>query len=518
MIVEVRACCGPNDTVDTASDFVSKLPVYTMDQARTYFAKLKDTSLTGLLEFARSYGFSMFQLDFLRKLVPGTTEREIMVADEQYPAGGSTIEGYSMSFTDMVQVPADFTKISWPGDYSASRAATVELKDPYCNDADDKVSFAKADLGQYTLPALQPRALPASTMRIVGLKDVWSVWAPNYVVGCVKDIKVAFNNTLSRVIALGGNTIILTPWTFFDGSKDKWRVFNPSELNTSTMNDTALAWAVGEAKKRGLKVIWMNQIQGASKGNGAFWLSSEATAEQVLKSYDALDEYMLERGALLQKLGVDAVMMGSWLWADFSSVLDQATFARRTQSILSQLRKNFKGKIIYEASDVTLTDAALTSLIDMYSYTPQANYSDNDLNQFSLQNLKARYTTHFDRLRNLLAGKQVIWVLGAPSRRDIYTTGYLEETFCSAGYGLDAGNYSNKCLQMSKQADFSMQALIYEASFEFLTEQSGIQHSGVTTEYWMDNNLLPSTTFPNLAASVRGKPAEYIAYKWFTAR
>lgn len=518
VLVEVHACCGPNDSVDTASAFLTQLPSYSIDQAKYYFAKLKDSSLPVLLEFARTYGFSMFQLDFLRNLAPGTTVREIILADEQYPAGGATIEGYGMTFSDMVQVPADFSKIAWPSDYSAAKAQTVQLKDPYCNDADDKITFAKTDLGQYALPAIAPRALPASTMRIVGLKDVWSVWAPNYVVGCVKDMKVAFNNTLNRVIALGGNTIILNPWTFLDGSKDKWRVFNPSELNTSTMNDAALTWAVGQAKKRGLKVIWINQIQGASKGNGAFWLSSDATPEQVLKSYDALDEFMLDRGALLQKLGVDAVMLGSWLWADFSSVLDQATFAKRTENLLRKLRQNFKGKVIYEASDVTLTHPALTGLIDMYSYNPQAHYPDSEMQQFSLQDLKSRYRSSFEKMRNHLIGKQVIWGLGAPSRRDIYTTGYMEETFCSGGYGLDAGPYSSKCLQLTKQADFSMQALIHEASFEFLSEQTGIQHSGVSVEYWMDNNLLHSTTFPNLAASVRGKPSEYIAYKWFTAR
>ena len=38
---------------------------------------------------------------------------------------------------------------------------------------------------------------------------------------------------------------------------------------------------------------------------------------------------------------------------------------------------------------------------------------------------------------------------------------------------------------------------------------------GVSIQYWMDDNLLPSFTFPNLATSIRGKPAEAIVRQWF---
>jgi hypothetical protein len=50
-----------------------------------------------------------------------------------------------------------------------------------------------------------------------------------------------------------------------------------------------------------------------------------------------------------------------------------------------------------------------------------------------------------------------------------------------------------------------------EAAFQ----DQQLNMTGVAVAYWMDDNILPSTTFPNLAYSIRGKPAEAIVQRWF---
>jgi len=61
------------------------------------------------------------------------------------------------------------------------------------------------------------------------------------------------------------------------------------------MGDADLEGSVAEVKARGLAVFWRNQILGTQDGKGNYLPYPPATAENVLKSYDAL-EICLEEG------------------------------------------------------------------------------------------------------------------------------------------------------------------------------------------------------------------------------
>lgn len=72
------------------------------------------------------------------------------------------------------------------------------------------------------------------------------------------------------------------------------------------------------------------------------------------------------------------------------------------------------------------------------------------------------------------------------------------------------------CIQRNQRTDFSLQAQHIEAYLEAIREQTSFTVRSVeVADYWLTDNLTPGATFPNLAFSVRNKPAEGVIRAWF---
>jgi hypothetical protein len=241
-----------------------------------------------------------------------------------------------------------------------------------------------------------------------------------------------------------------------------------------------------------------------------------ATVENVLKSYDALERYLEERGAFLQRIGVDGVSLGGYYWAAFPQILSPEQYVDRTARLVKRLKAVFKGKVSYDAHAGIASDPYLAGAIDYYEGGLWAwGVTEQEAANLTVPTLKAKYRQMIDGFRQSpLSGKPIIWNVYMPSRSDALTTGYLEETFCTAGYDLGV-TYATSCIQTGKTTDFGLQAIAHEAALEAIFEQDSGNVAGVSIQYWMDDNLLPSFTFPNVATSIRGKPAEAIVYQWF---
>jgi hypothetical protein len=511
----------------TVEIFAELGPVYPIAEAQTAYSQANPSTLGAAIEYAKTKWLNSFQIDFLSKRSPATTAFHALENNISPPNGGATILNYALDFENVVEVPARLSAISYPADFRKS-LPRVSIPDPFCNFTVDKTYYPASYLGSRELPAIDPRPLPSTVSRVAGMKDVWGKpnkqgyeFSPNFIPGCANDVRAVFQQTLLRLKQLNIDTIVMVPWTFFDGSKDPWRVEKPEETLSSTIGDVDLRWAVAEAKRHNIKTWISVQIQGARKtpnnnGSSEFYLSTEATPERVLKSYDALDRFLLERGRFYQEIGVDGVVMGGWYWAGFEGVLDSPTYIARTRQKIENLKSGFKGKVIYSASEAVGRNAPLASLIDVYAFGVFNPFTEKDAETVTVAQLKQAYVQQAENLKRWADTKPVLWMIGAPSRADYFAEGYLEETFCTAGFGLDGSSFSNKCIQRDKKVDFALQAMIYEANFQALTEQKGLNLFGVTTQdYWMDGNLMPNVTFPNLGFSVRGKPAEYIVFRWF---
>jgi hypothetical protein len=503
-------------------------PVYSIAEAQAAYSQANPANLSAAIEYAKTKKLNSFQVDFLAKRPPGTTVFHAIENNIAAPNGGATITNYTLDFDDVVELPSQLSATNYPADFRRA-LPRVSIADPFCSYTADKTFYPSAYLGSRELPSIDPKPLPSTIARVAGMKDVWGKpnkqgyeFAPNFIPGCANDVRAVFQKTLVRLKQLNIDTIVMVPWTFFDGSKEVWRIETPEETLSSTIGDVDLRWVVAEAKRNNIKTWISMQIQGALKtpnnnGSSEFYLSTEATPERVLKSYDALDRFLLERGRFYEEIGVDGVVMGGWYWAGFEGILDSPTYIARTRQKIEKLKTHFKGKVIYSASEAVGRNAGLAALIDVYSFGVFNPFTEKDAATVTVQQMKQEYAQQAANMKTWAGDKPVLWTIGAPSRSDYFSSGYLEETFCTAGFGLDGSSFSNKCIQRDKKVDLALQAMIYEANFQALSEQRGLNLYGVTTQdYWMDGNLMPNVTFPNLGFSVRGKPAEYIVYRWFS--
>ena len=506
----VEVCCVADKTSFQLNQF--GLPIYSQDFIKQKFDSFQFKSLNDSLAFGEAYYLSAFQMDYLNGLEPGTT---IKISESL--AGGATITGYSLPFKSVIQIPTDFTTAKYPDDFLKSKAIDVSIVNPYCDLDPLNISYPATFAGIFTLPVIKSENTVNNYRKFAALADHWTNGNPAYIPGCVESSTRAIQITFNRLKKLNIDTVILTPWSVFDATRDTWKIMEPDVTKTS-ISDSDLTWIVAAAKQAGLKVYWSNQIQIAQRGNIQL-TEADANSANVLKSFDALDEYLQERGAFLQTLNIDGVVFQSNYWTSFDRVLDSTTFTSRTAQNIKKLKLNFKGKILYDYSDSISKSAQLIDLIDEFHASVWgSNLTKQEIPNINVDILKQKYIVQLNSIKNAIGSKPIIWDISTPSWLDYYSSStFLDLSFCmvAAGQG-PRTDLTKPCMQRDIPTDFSIQAISLEAAMEALSDIGALSNNGVSiSRYWMDSNIFPSVTFPNLDSSIRGKPAEYIIYKWF---
>lgn len=511
LAVQVEFCCDQRTSLDEVARFISKFPKYSTDDAKKLYASRLPMTGDEKTIFQATYGFSEIQMDYLTGQKLGTSFLTSKLG------GGVYMDGVTFELDQMIQIPTEISEVKYPEDFQKSRATTVTVTNPACDYAPKVTYFPAQSMGDWTLPPIQVTPIPNKVMRVAALLDVWKPLNPTYVPGCFADIRDVIRRTLDRLAALHVDTVIVSPWSAFDGRNDVWHVLDSNDLSLdSSMNDEGLIWATAEIKKRGMKVFWFNQIQIARKTDQQNYLSTEANPLLVNKCYDALESYLLERSKLLESLGVDGIVFGSWYWANFEGILESASFVQRTNTLLEIIKRNFSGKVVYDASELVATTELLNSKIDYYHYSPQAFFSPSTIGTLSVANLKEQYLKSINQSRAILSKKPTFMMQTAPSRYDQFWTGYVELSSCTAGFGIDGGPESTTaCIQRDRQTDFAIQALIHEATLEAMFSQNVTEVGAVAFPYGFDENLTNLSYFPSLSPSIRNKPAESVIYQWY---
>lgn len=513
LTVPVTICCSATENVSTAVDFVAKLPVYSIEKIRNLYASYGVTGWSSAFKFAASYGLSYPQLDFLKGEAAGTSLTEWRNNGPRNPYtamnGGATISGYSINIPNAVSVSSDLSQIRYPDDFSIARSTTVNVQDPYCNNNPANNTFLATDLGNYSLPRINVVPLQSGVVKIANIKDIWDVLNPGIVESCTKDISFAWNTTFDRLIKVGVNAISITPWSFLYYGNQNWRLpVAGADPRVSQMTDADVRWIVGLAKARGFKVYWVNQIQGVIKTDGSYLTESETTVEHVQKAVAAIKDYLAERGAFLQSVGIDGVIMGPWYWVNFGNYLGIAGLSSANIQMMSSLKQNFTGEIVYGASGVGEITTELNTVVDRYIYNQYVGFDSSTIGSYSVEAVKSMYTQGISEFLSVTAGKPLVIDASIQSRAGFFTSspGYYDPFCTSSG--------ENPCIQTTLRADFGLQAIFTEALLE-TTPLFGSRLGGVIMPYFVSPNLLPPASFYNQDATVRGKPAEYIFYKWF---
>lgn len=424
------------------------------------------------------------------------------------------------SFTHSV----DPLRTPYPDGYRVPSRRAAEVFLDKCTVAPATVTTPRGWSGRFAQPVPTGAPLPTAIRRGMGLKDVWEPGNPIYDPACIgkaaTTARAEFTRTATRLKALGVDFINIIPWTFIGTKPDgSWKILLPvSEVKSSTMSDEDFAWAVGEAHRIGLKVTWISQIQGIQRSNGV-GEGLPATRENVSRFMTAYEPYLVARAAFMQRLGVDTMSVSCSCF----TVLEQAQFADiytpAMARILPKVRAAYKGRLRMGLHPSIMHEPAIHDAIDEVALGLWWNFTAEQVPTLTVASMKK----HFSDVIQGYAGvpdykgfdKPIAFLVGAPSRADFYTTGYLEETFCSAGFDSIAG-VDSACIQRNQRTDFSLQAQHIEAYLEAIREQTSFTVRSVeVADYWLTDNLAPGATFPNLAFSVRNKPAEGVIRAWF---
>ena len=171
---------------------------------------------------------------------------------------------------------------------------------------------------------------------------------------------------------------------------------------------------------------------------------------------------------------------------------------------------------------------------------------------------RSRYTTALqgEVSLNAAANKPFLVNVYVAPRANFLTTDYPKETFCgalsgpqrsppaptsSSGFRPSSSRSSSSSTPLScsalspplqvvyamaiyteirtlphPAADFSAQALLYAAKLNVIRQNASLSIYAVDgKDYWMVDQLVPSTTFPNRTVSPRNKPAEGVLLHHF---
>ncbi|MDB5874978.1 MAG: hypothetical protein JWQ07_4420 [Ramlibacter sp.] len=438
------------------------------------------------------------------------------------------------SAVESISVPTDLTQVSYPSGYQTSTTTEADINTDPCNLDIAKVTYPASWNGQYPLPAIRGAPLKQSIARAVMFKDIGLQpgnpafilpGAPGAPGGCSGDLQTAFVKTMARLHTLGSDYITITQWHWATENQDGSWYFTKAEDTFGSMTDADTTGMVQKAHAAGLKVIMKNQIQGFYPfGNPSNMTAPPATAEVFAKWFPAFQAYIAERSVFFESLGVDVMEVGcgACLFHDNGdgSSAHAALFQSEYLKALDTIKLHFTGQVLM-ATPPWIYSSSLASKVDifevgMYSVNGAAQLTDSltvDAYRALVANSSLQYAI------NLLDGygKRIMISMAMQSRRSMFTLpGYVEETVCTAY--INALNPDNTaCIQREQLPDFSMQAIVYEASLEAINQMT-TTHSTLMVnmmDYWETDSLMPFTAFPSLATSFRNKPAEGVVKAWF---
>jgi hypothetical protein len=433
-------------------------------------------------------------------------------------AFGQPLQG--TDFPGYITAPNDPFVIPYPAFYQNRPASqTVRVADPYCALQSPIIAYPRSFLGSFPLPSITGAPLPASIQRGVQLKDYWN--APGF--GIVQgnqvckpkpsDMHDAFTASVVRIKQLGADHIGVVDTPVIVDSHGNRVVAAVSGQTPFVdpagsglgISDDDLAFIASTVSAAGLD-LWID-IQVCCFGGDppdAQWLS---------EFLDAYTQYIVHEAQRAQKYGAKSIMLNWDAWF-FDTTPFGDLFPSKMLAALAQVRAVFKGTVRFSDAALHIPDpgsgqfAALYKGVDMIQTgNSQFLLSPDEDQNLSFAFVKGKYKRMLAETADRFAAfptQPLQMLVLIQSHRHFLNTGWIEDSFCANG-----------CVQNTLETDFSVQALAYEALME-ATVESGLKIASIDpVGYWYVDVILPKDTFPNIAQSVRNKPAEVILQRWF---
>ncbi len=420
---------------------------------------------------------------------------------------GTQPEVEELKLENTIVIPTDLTKITYPTSYQ-STLTSITVKNPYCTIDSETAAYPASYLGAYALPEIDGAPLPSDIRRAVGIKDSW-INEPNLNNCPVSGdpMFVSFEKTLKRAKALGAQEIHITNFVNFENFQGATLDVNRKAIPDSTLQRIAEA-----ASKNGLGVVlYLNVAPGDQK------VSDIPSDEWLAKFIDNYDPFLLNQAAIAQRTGISGIMLGHF---DYQPSIKghEDVYNEKMLSLIKKVRATYSGKIVFLieptlGADLTKLDKLLNE-VDAYIYTPTTRplLSSPD-KTVSVSNIREQYLKDFEYIGATYGKyKKPVYIrILIQSEKDFLVNGWNEDQFC-----IKRGD--NSCYQKDLTVDFSLQAIAYEAIMEALkgAHNKYFQVGAVDTYgYWYTDVMLPKNSQPQMAHTIRNKPAESIVKAWF---
>jgi hypothetical protein len=271
-----------------------------------------------------------------------------------------------------------------------------------------------------------------------------------------------------------------------------------------------------------------NQIQGFFPAGRPGAVSVPAqTPENYAKWFAAYQAYIAERSVYFQSLGIDVWEVGCsvCMFHDYGDGTQSAAdlFHSEYVKALDTMKRHFTGKVLMSVPSWLPGKPDLASRIDIFEigfWGPQPSFASLNDNLTVGAYRTAVANSFLQAAINQVDsyGKSIMISYGIQSRRSMFIRpGYVEETACTAAFDSFAISGQGACMQREEVPDFSMQAIVHAATLEAINQLSTPRSTLIVNinDYWLTDSLMPYTAFPNLAFSVRNKPAEGVIKAWF---
>lgn len=431
-------------------------------------------------------------------------------------------------------VYTDLSKVSYPTGYATPTSRTADItKDP-CKLDLDVVTYPKEWLGRRELPEINGAPLKAGYVRGISIKDIMLSDNPAFVLdgapgapkGCKGNLQDEFIRLVDSLKSLNVEFVQMPQWHWMTKNADgTWRVLR-AEDSFGPLRDADLAAFVRLAHAAGIKVMIVNQIQGMvdTPNSRAYWPPNNR--ENLEQWYAAFQPFLVERARVYQSMGVDVMETDcSSCWVLRSDTgrgtPDGDLIIAETKRTLANLRAVFSGKIVIFAHPWLADEPELGNAVDYIKfrpYVPSLTQDQSDsITAAAYRDLldKSGIMSHFVRTHANF-NKPFIVAFSLQSRFNaLAKPGYLEESVCTPGFDTFEID-PNNCLQRDTPPDFALQAIFYEAVLEHLNSLSSpVPFVLLPGDYWVTESLMPQTAWPNIAESVRNKPAEGVLRAWY---
>jgi len=444
-------------------------------------------------------------------LPDGVTTNIEYVFPDVYMYNSNRLTTTDFSKAPVFKVPVDISKVIYPDSYATPGSSTEYKLSDACDLDMPNIIYPQSYIWGGNLPSISGGPIPKTMIRTVSVKDIWSPDNPTSTGGCSKigGARSEFLELLTRLKYLNVDFIEPTPWTNAVVQADgTWKILPVASDNVS-MSDDDFAWVTSQAHKVGFKVHWPNQIGTFTDSKGNSLAAPDATVKNFSLLMSAYSEYMLGRAKFLQSIGADSMMISCHclFQTNRPDLLD--IYQQTLESLIPKIKAVYSGKLRMDNSPVIKRSSIINGNIDIIQIVlnPVNGANLRPSVQEVIANLSGSLSS---QLPDIDPSRNYLLSVGAPSNSSGQS---VEETMCLPD---PLGRSRTSCWQRDIPADYVTQANIYEGFFEFLTKQNSVRISEVyINNYFLTNNIIPTTTFINLGASPRNKPAEGILKAWF---